>query len=397
MAPGGVTLLAHRFTSARATEALNALSGSDLLAQGCVNLISLEAVRTLTGDRWDRKQELVWAFTDRRLEERLAPQDMVHRVSDTDYVIAISAEHATAAQAVCLKVLEEVLLHFMGEVRQGDIVIRRVDSIAEGELTCSDVDVTRIPRLDADTGQGARAMREADFKEADRTPILLRSISGRSLRLDYSTIAVTSLRHGVLAALLIRRQVTDTETGDLLEVDGLDSLTDSDLARIDAATLNYAGLFVLSSADSQVALVLPVSYRSLASRRGREALVAAGAGRPNFRTGAVFELIDLAQGTPQSKIAEVIALGRTMGRSVFARAPHDMRDFATLAGAGLAAITVDMPGLRRNSRMTGVSLATLVERMGKVARTRIAMNPGDTDDDALLAILEFSHVARSQG
>ncbi|OYX29694.1 MAG: hypothetical protein B7Z01_15405, partial [Brevundimonas subvibrioides] len=117
------------FTRASDREALTALCGSPLLANGCVNLISLDAVRDRAGDLWPRKRELVWDFTDKRLRERLQAHDMVFRVDDTTYLIAVVADYAAAAQAVAMRTLEEILLHFIGRLDRAHIIIRRVDRI----------------------------------------------------------------------------------------------------------------------------------------------------------------------------------------------------------------------------------------------------------------------------
>jgi len=236
-----------KFSSGAQAESLASLQGSELLANGCVNLIGLDAIRDRAGDLWPRKRELVWEFTEKHLQERLAPHDLMLRVDDTTYLVAIVADYATAAQAVCVRALEEVLLHFIGHLDRADIRLQRVTTIDGTEIAASDVDLARVPRLE-DVARRAADISPSPQREREKNPVLFRSVSGRRLRIDFTPSPVTSLRHGVLTALHLSRTVVDEETEHRLSFEELDGLTDADLIRIDAATMDYAGLFTRQDA-----------------------------------------------------------------------------------------------------------------------------------------------------
>lgn len=381
------------FTLGSGAESLRALQGSELLTNGCVNIIALDAVRDRAEALWPRKRQLVWDFTEKRLKARLTPHDIVVRIDDTSFLVAISADYATAAQAVCMRVLEEVLLHFIGHVNHADVTISRVDAISDDGLTCSPVDVSRIPSLDQLASTAAEAMHPPKKKEAEKNPALFTSISGRPLRVDFRPRPISSLQHGVMTALYMSRTVTDEESGSELSAADLDALTDSDLIRIDTLTLDYAQLFHMGAQDAgQAGLMIPVSYRTLLNRRGREALLAQGAGQTAFKTGAVFEILDLDQGTPPSRVAEAVSIGKTLARAVFARVPEGRRGLLPLTNVGLAGLTALADRLPQLGPAPSREIDRLAALMKKIARTLIALDASGEKAQLQLRAAGFTHV-----
>ena len=381
-----------KFSSGAQAESLASLQGSELLANGCVNLIGLDAIRDRAGDLWPRKRELVWDFTEKRLQERLAPHDLMLRVDDTTFLIAIVADYATAAQAVCVRVLEEVLLHFIGHLDRADIRLQRVTTIDGTDIAASEVDLARVPRLE-DVACRAADISPTPQREREKNPVLFRSVSERSLRIDFAPSPVTSLRHGVLTALHLSRTVVDEETGHTLSLEELDGLTDADLIRIDAATMDYAGLFTTGEHEAgYIALIVPVSYRTLLNRRGRAALIEAGAGSHAMRTGGLFEIVDMDTGTPASRLTEAVALARPMSRGVLGRLPERPGSLASFTGVGFAGLTV--PLSRQAAR--GLDAMKIVRTKGdelkRAFRAVIALDPDALEYDRL-GELGFTHAS----
>lgn len=382
------------FKAGLASEGLDLLKGSGLLEQGCVNLVSVEAVRARSEDRWPRKRELVHDFVDKKLKERLAPGDLVTRVNDTDYLIAVATDHPSAAQAVCLRVLEEVLLHFIGRVDRGDIVLKRVDDISGEMIVCSPIDLARVPRFEGPAPTAVERMKRPTLNESDRNPVLFSSLSGRPLRIDFTPRAVTRVSDSDLAALHMDRTVAEEATGQVLTRQELEALTDTDIARIDAATVRYAELFTSDSEEAgPTGLIVPVSFRTLHNSRGRQALVAAGAGDKAFKTAAILEMVDLDGGTPAGRLAETAALGRAFARAMFGRAPDGLSRFEALHEARFAGLTTDLRQLAATARAGRVTPEVLCARMLKAARSLVALHAPAELETARLAALGFTHRA----
>ena len=134
----------ERITAGGAAAALERLAGTDLVERGCVTVISVDAIRKRSGDRWPRKRDAVWAYLGKKFDEHLAYQDIRHRIGETDFLVAVTSEEGVAAQALSLKILEEALLFFLGVADFADMKVRAVSAINGAELACSDIDPARV-------------------------------------------------------------------------------------------------------------------------------------------------------------------------------------------------------------------------------------------------------------
>lgn len=337
-----------RLNAADIAAVLDRFGGQDLLARGAVNILSLAAIRERAGERWPRRRPDVWAYTERKLAEHLTFQDLSQRVGETDYLIAMTSEDGMAAQAITLKVLEEVLLHFLGAAEQGDLRVRAVTGLSGGEVSCAPLDPRTIlkGRKAEPVAAPAPAAPPPDIdpeEEKRRNPHMFATGSGLTLRIDFAVEPVISLRHGVPAALRIEPTVTETVSGRVIPTRAFSRLSDGDLATVDLATLHYAGLY-LPRVDAPAArpLIVPVSFRTMAANKGRQALVAAaGEAQGRMKRGLLIELVDVDRGTPQGRLIEVCGLLRTLCRGVFARVQSSRDEMALFREARLAGVTLD--------------------------------------------------------
>jgi hypothetical protein len=88
-----------RISAARRRGVLERLAGSDRLERGAVYVISVEAIRDRSGDRWPKKRDDVWGYLGRKLNEYLSYQDVHQRMNETDVLVAMTTEDGVAAQA----------------------------------------------------------------------------------------------------------------------------------------------------------------------------------------------------------------------------------------------------------------------------------------------------------
>ena len=109
-----------RLANPDAVATLEHLQASGLVAQGRVNVISLQAIADQLGPRWAMRRDLVHDHVDRSLERQFGGQSLFQRVSDTDYVICQPEQSALAGQARCLNCLREILHHFLGAAAVAD-------------------------------------------------------------------------------------------------------------------------------------------------------------------------------------------------------------------------------------------------------------------------------------
>ena len=332
----------ERLNAADVAAVLDRFGGHDLLARGSVNIIGLGAIRERAGDRWPRKRPDVWAYAERKLAEHLTFQDLAQRVGETDYMIAMTSEEGVAAQAVALKILEEVLMHFLGAADPKDMSVRTVTDLRGGEVTCAPLDPASIrkARTAAPSAPAERAAIDP-LEEKRRNPYIFATGTGLPLRIDFAVEEVISLKHGVIAALRIEPTVTETLTGRAIPVRAFAKLSDADLLLIDQATIDYASLYLPKvDAPGAPALIVPVSFRTMATSKGRQALMADGAAA-RMKASVMVEMIDIDRGTPHGRLVEVTGLLKTICRGVFARTQPSKEALVALKDARLTGLTLD--------------------------------------------------------
>jgi hypothetical protein len=336
-----------RIAAADAAAALERVAGADLAARGAVNIISVEAVRAVSGPRWERSRSGVWAFVEKRLDEHLSPHDLWHRLNDTDFLIALTDDSGPAAQGLSLRVLEEVLTHFLGQADPAHMQLKSVTGIGAGGIEFRPLAPNELARAartrEAPPPPPRPAPDEIDpAEEQRRNPASFLTAAGRRLTITFGVERLISLRHAATAALRIAPQVCDASDGRPLPESALAGLPDTDIARVDQATIDYGALYLpRPQARGGAPLILPVSYRTMMAGKGRAMLVqAAGAAPESARTSLLVELADVDRGTPPGRLVEVSSLLGSMTRGVLARALPGRDALAPLLGARLAGITV---------------------------------------------------------
>lgn len=339
-----------RLNAADVAALLERFGGHDLMGRGAVNIISLAAIRDRSGERWPRKRPDVWAYVERKLAEHLTYQDLAQRVGETDYLIAMTSEEGVAAQAVALKVLEEVLMHFLGAAEPRDMSVRAVTALQDGEVLCAPLDPVFLleAKRQAPAAPTAVERPEVDPEELrKRNPFSFHAGTGAALRVDFAVEDLKSLKHGVTAALRIEPTVTDVATGRVAPARSFGKLSDGDLLKIDQATLDFAALFLPRvDGPNQPALIVPVSFRTMATSKGRALLInCAGAAAGRVKASMMLELVDIDRGAPLARLIEVVGLLKSVCRGVFARVQPARDAMAPLAGVRLLGVTLDAADL----------------------------------------------------
>ncbi|HET6969903.1 MAG TPA: hypothetical protein VFH92_02150, partial [Phenylobacterium sp.] len=257
-------------------------------------------------------------------------------------LVAMTTEDGVAAQAVGMKVLEDVLEFFLGAAERMDIRIRSVSRIEGNELFCADLDPDTIAA--ARELEAAAPYRREVSADAERelNPVSFVASNGQRLQVDFALEHIVSLRHGVTAVLRIEPTVTFNATGEVISPRKFYKLSDDDLMAIDRATFAFGALFVPRDARVQPPVILPASFRTMAGRKGRQALTELeGATAERIRQGAMLEFVDIDRGTPSGRLVEVVGLVGRVCRGVLARL-HPARDaLHPVQGARFNGLTLD--------------------------------------------------------
>jgi hypothetical protein len=332
---------------------LERFASPEMLARGTVNVISVAAIRARLGERWDRRADDVWAYMDRKLDEHLTQGDVRHRLNATDFLVAMPSRDSVTTQVVAMRVLEEVLIHFLGEARPCDIDIKMVMAVENGALSCATLDADLMTVMRTQTAPSPPPPPVHSFvgvdlaEERKRNPVSFVTGSGLSLRVDFSLEPLISLKHQATAGLRIEPIVTDEPTGRIIPARAFARLPDHDMALIDEATVAYGALYLpKAEGRTQPPLVLPQSFRTMAARRGRNALIGqAGAATAIVKAGVIVELIDAGAGVPAGRLTEIAGLLTSICRGVMGRVTPGKDFAAAFRDARLLGVTLDAADL----------------------------------------------------
>jgi hypothetical protein len=335
-----------RISAADASALLERLGGSDRLERGAVFVLSVESIRDLSGERWARKRDDVWGYLGRKLNEYLSYQDAHQRINDTDVLVAMTTEDGVAAQAVGMRVLEDVLEFFLGAADHKDIRIKAVSRIDGEELVCAELDPAVIAT--AREMEAAHPYQRQVSPEAEkaRNPVSFVAHNGQRLEVSFELEHVVNLRHGVTAVLRVEPTVSFVATGETIPARRFHKLSDEDMVAIDRASLAFGALFVPTDARTQPPVIVPCSFRTMGARKGRDLLLnVEGLTPARVRQGAMLEFVDIDRGTPNGRVVEVVSLVGRLTRGVLARLQPASNALEPISGARFNGLTVDFADL----------------------------------------------------
>lgn len=175
--------------------------------------------------------------------------------------------------------------------------------------------------------------------------VAMTTAKGQAIRVEMSVERLISLRHQTLAALRIEPIVVQESDGAPIPARVGARLCEEDLARIDQATFNFAAQ-LLAEQRAKPAIILPVSFFTLAARKGRIALAKiAGPNIGLLKSSVMVELVDVGRGTPISRLIDVGGLITAVCRAAFVRVRPGVDMLASVRGYRPHGLTLDASDL----------------------------------------------------
>jgi hypothetical protein len=344
-ADGGV----ERVVNADARQTLERIQSSPMLSEGRVCLVGLDAVRERMGPKWIGRREMVYEHLQGVLRRQLGPHGYFVRVTETDFLVAQPGVDRLAGQAYCLNVLREVLTYFLGEALLTDIVVHEVNRVDEGRIAARTLDPAKLvaeaaalpaspPRAPARTGPPS-------LTSQDRwSPFVAKD--GRHLRVSSQLEPVFQLKTYARIGYRMTRRVLQLPAETPLSHAELQTLTGADTERLDFATL-ARGLNRLQQegdGERQPSLMLPVSYVTLSSQRGRAMLAEFfRAAKASVQQGLICEVCDI-EGVPPSALLAATSLMRPFCLFIVGRlSAPPQGSLAALKDAGLQGLSLQCP------------------------------------------------------
>ncbi|HEY2706564.1 MAG TPA: hypothetical protein VGI95_00795 [Caulobacteraceae bacterium] len=341
-----------RLVSADAHQALEQIQASSLLSEGRVCLMGLDPVRERMGPRWVGRRQMVYDYIQQTLRRQLGAHGFFLRISETDFLVAQPAVSRLAGQAYCLNCLREVLTYFLGEALITDIVVHEVRSIDGGSVGAQRLDATAIEaeaealsQVPAAASAAQTARPQLTMTSQDRwTPFVAND--GRTLRASCQLEPVFQLKTYGRIGYRMRRRVLRQPGDTPLTIAEQRKLTGGDIEKIDFATLARGLNRIEQEGDGerQPSLILPVSFTTLTSGRGRTILAEFfRAAQSSVQRGLICEVCDI-EGVPPSALLAATSLMRPFCLFIVGRlAQIPSNGLSSLKDAGLQGISIERP------------------------------------------------------
>ncbi len=387
-----------RFINADAREALEQIKSSPMMAEGKVCLMGLDAIRDRFGPRWLGRREQVFEYVQTALRKQVGPHGFFLRVSETDIVVAQPNVSRLAGQAYCLNCLRDVLTFFLGEALVSDILVHEVLAIDDGVIGARKLDTSEVQAGAAkESAQRSTTARVApNLMSQDRwSPFTAHD--GRRLRASSQLEPVFQLKtYGRIGYRMTRRALLATSDTPLSPAE-LGQLTSADIERIDFATL-ARGLNRLQQQSAGVrepSLILPVSFATFSSHRGRSMLAEFfHAAQASVQRGLICEVCDI-EGAPPSGLLAATAMMRPHCLFIVGRLnATPVGGLADLKDVGLQGISIECPPAGADDEDAFIAFTKTVTAAAKpVARAVMLYGVAGPRQAAIASLFGATHAS----
>jgi hypothetical protein len=339
---------------------------SPLVAEGKALLVSIDPIKTALGIRWDARREHIHEVVERHFRKHLSDSDIWLQASETHFLVGTPEKSAMAAQAVCYRALKEVLTHFLGAVDPANLRVNQVTELTGDHITVRPVSAAELERADAEAVFSPLAAPDGGETSALNSLKAwpLKSADGRQLRVSFAVDPVIDLRSGNVAGRRVESRILDLERGVELGPSERRALLPPDFARIDLAAL-ARGMSQLTERDAgRPSLVMQLSFIGLSNRRASTAIFEqARAVEHVLKRAVVCELVDIEEGIPAGRLAEMTALVRPYFRAVWVQVEPNRALIGACKEARATGLTVRAGALGDDNR----SIALGLRRFMKIA------------------------------
>lgn len=377
---------------ANAQTILEQFRGSPLLAEGRLSLVGLDAIVERLGPRWALRRDLVYEHAERVLRRELGSQALVQRISETEYIVAQSDLPRAAGHARCLNCLREILNHFLGEALTPDLRVHEVTRITEQGVFGQRLDVSQVEAAEA-LERSKAGQEEAEPVSFDRwTPFT--TSTGQRVGVSCSLEPVLHLRNSGQIGYRVAPRVQHQPGFGALTHREFQRLAPSDIEKIDFATIARAldRVRITAAENKPPTLIIPVSYTTLQSRRGRATIIALLRQARTFVVHGLICEITGMEGAPAGSLQEAVRAILPLCLHVVGRlAEPRIEDARHLVGIGLGGLSARAPRATDDAQLVNW-VRTFVRSAGRVSKTLMLYQVNDLREARLVAELGVTHV-----
>jgi hypothetical protein len=348
---------------------IKALASPALLERGCVNIISLEAIKEQTGDRWLRIRDNVYSRLETLLRQRLGPADFFARIDEYTYLVTMPSSEPEDVNIVCMRIAYELCSNLLGQCDMNTIRVSKAVSAGGDQMVLQALPSERLVGL-AERAGIAEALKPPSAAVATPPEMptgssfsVIETAANRRKTLTivhhyvplWSTansavttyicepqqiVAMDVMRHNVIVPQLGLKERTNIEIACLRE--GVNRL---------ARCLGSNNRFILA---------MPVSFEVLGSPNGRmEYLNLCRSMSQEYRQYIDFILTEVPPGVANIRLTDLVNTLRPFARGVMATVAPGTHDYSAYAGMGLRAIGFHKREFAHEHRFTAQEAAQL--------------------------------------
>lgn len=359
----------NRIASASVQELLQRIEPA--IAAGSVNIISVQAIRERSGERWQRKREQVEAFIERTFRRISASGDLIVALNDCEFLTVQSGVSRVQAISLCTNILREALVFFLGAAEPEDLRLLLVTGFQDGEITVQGITLEQAEREGAET--------EAAALVSDRTTPPSQSLAARMRRSVQLTVGATrcevstraepvwNTAAGAIASFAMHCEVSLVLADGERRALSLMDLSPGVAAEAALQTLDHALDLLTIHPTIRMGLHTPLPLAALTNSTSRFRLLhSLKAWDEAVHRYLIVEITDLDEGAPQGRLLEIVAVLKPYCRAVLARSPSLAADPRRWRRTGLSGITVDCQHMEPAARDAADRLAQFATRAQEV-------------------------------
>ena len=362
---------------------LAAAASPAFLAKGCVNVVELDSLKEIAGERWPRIRDGVYARMETLLRSKLGPNDLYIRLGETAYLITMPTTDADDVSAICTRVAFDLHMSFLGECGLSHI---HIDSVVGGEddaLVLRRLPATTVAELAERVGIAdllakpvgvIAAAAEQGRREADSRPTPGHA-RGRRLPQPAEGNGAVEIEHHFIPVWSVPNAAVTTYTcaAKTIRLAGRPanvtpaSLSPKERLTIEMSVLRHsiAELTRSQECGKRFLLNLPLSFDVFGPPAGRMEILSACREMPrDFRALITYVISNVPLGVGQTALANMVMTLNPFGRGVVATVHPATRTFSGYQGIGLKAVGFDLDEFSGRTRFTQDD----AERLAQFAR-----------------------------
>jgi hypothetical protein len=323
------------------------VQGNGVIAAGVFYLVGLAEIRERLGSNWERSSEKAHLLMQRTIERHISPRDVYFPGGPDDYVLVFAQIGKAAAQLVCAKITQEVQRALLGDGETHEISVRTLVSETDGSLR---MDKAKLSDLVAAAAAAATAPDHGVAASATATTATAPDPAWSNLPARtpaWLTPASMAARYGEIVyrpVWDVRREVLSTYLSRCASpVPGTrpTSRSPEELSQLDIEVLD-AGIEVLTELYQnkfRLRLAFPVSFEAVSSApRLRRYVELCRTIPEHLRKLVAFELVDLPNGVPHGRLAELAAVLKPFCGMIIATVDWWRSDLSQYANTGIRVV-----------------------------------------------------------